>query len=134
MATVTYYARWLDAGHGVQNVTVVDGVVVSQTLVAGQGEYTGDGNPLWVGKPKSILRGKGFEKVRAPRVFNDATGRWQLGDPDDYWQELEAAEQEEAWAQAEQEARQDDDAYIEANWDRIVEQAAMRRDLMDYDR
>lgn len=71
----TYYTRPIDCGCGRQNVVVDDGIIVRQTLEARSGYYTGDGNPEWVGCPKTVLRGKGFRKRPGIQVFDG--WRWR---------------------------------------------------------
>ena len=75
--TTIHYTRSIDAGAGRQNVTVIDGKIVSQELVARQGYYTGNGNPELVGQDVKVLRGKGFKKVAGPQHFNSFAGKWQ---------------------------------------------------------
>ena len=74
--TTTYYTRSIDAGSGRQNITVVDGIITEQQLVARQGYYTGDGNPELIGREVSAMRGMGFRKVKGPQAFNTFTGKW----------------------------------------------------------
>ncbi len=76
----TFYTRSIDDGCGRQNITVEDGTIVRQSLVARQGHYTGDGNPEIVGKPVTALRGMGFRKVKGPQAFNSMANKWQSVD------------------------------------------------------
>jgi hypothetical protein len=61
------YTRELDAGNCTQVVITLNGEVVSQSLDARQGWYTGDGNPGVVGKQIADLHGYGFHKLQAVR-------------------------------------------------------------------
>lgn len=61
----TVYERPIDYGNGFQRVLVQKGEIVEQTLHAHQGYYTGDGNPEWVHRSVSVLRGLGFKRVRS---------------------------------------------------------------------
>ena len=79
--TLAFYVRSVDDGQGRQNVCAVDGIISSQSLVARSGFYTGTGNPELVGKPVSVLRGRGFRKVKGPVAFQPTTGRWITLDP-----------------------------------------------------
>lgn len=63
--SVNLYRRSVDAGHGHQDLVVVNGVIKEQRLGAnGNHSYTGNGNPELVGKPVTGIRGWGFKKVR----------------------------------------------------------------------
>lgn len=84
---VQYWTRPVDAGNGRQNVTVADGVITAQQLVARQGYYTGDGNPELVGRPVAALRGMGFRRVKGPQAFNSFTGKWTSLDESIYPEE-----------------------------------------------
>lgn len=74
---IQHYARSIDDGAGRQNVTIVDGIITKQGLVARQGYYTGDGNPELVGKPKNAMHGMGFRKVAGPQTWNSFASKWQ---------------------------------------------------------
>lgn len=72
-----HYARSIDDGAGRQNLTIVDGIITKQELVARQGYYAGDGNPELVGKPKNAMHGMGFRKVAGPQTWNSFASKWQ---------------------------------------------------------
>jgi hypothetical protein len=77
---ITHYTRSIDGGYGRQNIQVNSaGIIISQEVVAQEGEYKGDGNPEIVGTPKRLLRGFGFRKVAGPQRFIE--GRWISLDP-----------------------------------------------------
>lgn len=63
--TVKLYRRSIDAGHGRQDVVVIDGTIKEQAIYGnGNHSYTGNGNPELIGKPVAALRGYGFKQVR----------------------------------------------------------------------
>jgi hypothetical protein len=75
--TIQYYTRPIDDGAGRQNLTIVDGIIQQQSIVALTGYDAGDGNPELVGLPTSSLRGMGFKKVAGPQSWNSFTNKWQ---------------------------------------------------------